>query len=109
MQNRRCSSIAISKLTRAALRLPLLRPAVAMFVLASATAAVAADAIQFVPEKKLWVIQAGDETYALGINERDELQTVYWGERLRTEDLAPAHSLSGWSSFEPTTAATPQE
>lgn len=109
MQNRRCSSVALHKLARAPQRSPLLGVVVAIFVLARATAAVAADAIQFVPEKKLWVMQAGDETYALGINERGELQTVYWGERLRSEDLASAHSQSGWSSFEPTTAATPQE
>lgn len=109
MRNNLCSSVALPDSAKAALRLPLLPGAIAAFVVASATAGVAADAIQFVPEKKVWVMQAGEETYALGINERDELQTVYWGERLRTDDFSPAHSLPGWSSFEPTTAATPQE
>ena len=69
----------------------------------------AADGIQFISDKKLWVVQAGDESYAFGVNERNELQSAYWGERLRTEDFAAVHSLPGWSSFESTTAATPQE
>ena len=79
-----------------------------MFVL-SATA-LAADAIRFYPEKKLWVLDAGEATYALGVNERGELQSMYWGERIRAEDLpAAVHSLPGWSSFDPSTSVTPQE
>ena len=68
-----------------------------------------AEQVQFIPNKKLWVLQAGDESYAFGVNERDELQSAYWGQRLPAEDFAPLHSLAGWSSFDPTTAATPQE
>lgn len=80
-----------------------------IFHAAFGSTAYAANAIQYIPDAKLWILQIGDETYAFGVNERDELQNAYWGERLRNEDFAPAHSLPGWSSFEPTTAATPQE
>ena len=70
----------------------------------------AQDAIRFYPEKKLWVLDAGEATYALGVNERGELQSMYWGERIRAEDLpAAVHSLPGWSSFDPSTSVTPQE
>ena len=82
---------------------------VLIFVPAVASTAFVTDAVQFLPDKKLWILQAGDETYAFGVNEREELQSEYWGERLPSEHFAVLHSLPGWSSFEPTTAATPQE
>jgi hypothetical protein len=41
----------------------------------SASTAFAADAIRLVPEKKIWVIAAGETTYAFGNNERGELQS----------------------------------
>jgi alpha-galactosidase len=67
------------------------------------------DAIRFLPAKQLWVITLGDATYAFGVNERRELQSVYWGATLPVEDLPEAHSLPGWSSFDPSTSVTPQE
>jgi hypothetical protein len=35
--------------------------------------------IQYFPERKVWVLQAGETTYAFGVNERGELQSIYWG------------------------------
>jgi alpha-galactosidase len=78
-------------------------------IFAVSAPALAADAIRFFSEKKLWVLDAGEATYALGVNERGELQSVYWGERVRAEDLPAVHSLPGRSSFDPSTSVTPQE
>ena len=72
-------------------------------------AAVSSEGIRFFPEKQLWVIDAGEATYALGVNERGELETVYWGGRVVPEDLQTAHSLPGWASFDLSTTTTPQE
>ena len=69
----------------------------------------AADPIIFIEKKKLWVLQGGEATYALGVNERGELQHLYWGKRMGTEDFSGAHSLPEWSSFDLSTATTPQE
>jgi alpha-galactosidase len=71
--------------------------------------ACAADPIVFVANQKLWVLQSGEATYAFGVNERGELQHLYWGKRLAVQDLAGAHSLPGWSSFDLSTTTTPQE
>ena len=53
----------------------------------------AADPIIFIEKKKLWVLQGGEATYALGVNERGELQHLYWGKRMGAEDFGGAHSL----------------
>ena len=71
--------------------------------------ACAADFIVFVEKQKLWVLQSGDATYAFGVNERGELQHLYWGRHLGAQDFTSAHSLSGWSSFDLSTTTTPQE
>ena len=69
----------------------------------------AADSITFIGQKKLWVLESGEATYALGVNERGELQHLYWGKRLDSEDLPRAHSLPDWASFDLSTTTTPQE
>jgi alpha-galactosidase len=35
-------------------------------------------------------IDAADISYALGVNEKGELQTLYWGKRLRPGDPIPS-------------------
>ena len=69
----------------------------------------AADPIIFIEKKKLWVLQGGEATYALGVNERGELQHLYWAKRMGAEDFGGAHSLPEWSSFDLSTATTTQE
>ena len=71
--------------------------------------ACAADSIVFLEKQKLWILQSGDATYAFGVNERGELQHLYWGKRLGTQDFTSAHSLPGWASFDLSTTTTPQE
>src|ERR1700730_10993718 len=40
-----------------------------------------------------------NSTYAFGVNERGELQTLYWGGRIGPHDsIPPAHSLPGWGA-----------
>jgi alpha-galactosidase len=66
-------------------------------------AAIAADtaSIQFLPEQKLWVLETERTSYVLGINERGELQHIYWGKKLaRHQDLIPARGRPEHASFD---------
>ena len=55
-------------------------------------------------------LDGGNSTYAFGVNERGELQTLYWGGRLEPHDkIPPAHSLIEWASFDSSYTTTPQE
>ena len=55
-------------------------------------------------------LDGGDSTYAFGVNERGELQTLYWGGRVGAHDsIPPAHSLPEWASFDSPYTTTPQE
>ena len=66
--------------------------------------------IRYVADRKLWHIEAGPVSYVLGVNEKSELQSIYWGKRLwREDDLAPAHSNPEWASFDNSGNTTPQE
>jgi alpha-galactosidase len=67
-------------------------------------------AVQYYPERKVWVLQAGETTYAMGVNERGELQSIYWGPRVtRDADFASAHSRPEVASFDLPSTTTPQE
>jgi alpha-galactosidase len=67
-------------------------------------------AVQYDPERKVWVLQAGEATYAMGVNERGELQSIYWGPRvMRDADFSSAHSRGEVASFDLSTTTTPQE
>src|SRR6059036_397743 len=55
-------------------------------------------------------LDGGRSTYAFGVNERGELQTLYWGGRLGPQDkIPPAHSFKEWASFDSSYTNTPQE
>ena len=55
-------------------------------------------------------LDGGDSTYAFGVNERGELQTLYWGGRVGAHDsIPPAHSLPEMASFDSPDTTTPQE
>ena len=55
-------------------------------------------------------IDAADISYVFGVNEKGELQAVYWGKRLQPGDpLTTPHASEGGSGFEPATNSTPQE
>src|SRR5271165_4119969 len=55
-------------------------------------------------------LDGGNCTYAFGVNERGELQTLFWGGRLAANDqIPPAHSFLEWASFDSSYTTTPQE
>ncbi|MBS1814536.1 MAG: alpha-galactosidase [Acidobacteria bacterium] len=92
--------------------LRLLSRALFVSVLASPFAAVAADktAASFDAEHKVFRLDGGHVSYVFGVNERGELQSVYWGGRLQAGDRFPmTHSVKGHTTFEATTSETPQE
>ncbi|HZY63952.1 MAG TPA: glycoside hydrolase family 36 N-terminal domain-containing protein, partial [Edaphobacter sp.] len=55
-------------------------------------------------------LDGGDVSYVFGVNERGELQSVYWGGRVQAGDrFAPVKSVKGISAFESSQSETPQE
>lgn len=69
-----------------------------------------ADSIRYLADKKVFVLDAGPVTYAMGVNDRNELQPLYFGEHLwRDQDFQSAHTLREWASFDRTSTTTPQE
>src|ERR1700734_1817676 len=61
----------------------------------------AAGSIQFNPQTKVFRIEGGDVSYVLGINEKKQVQSLYWGGRLNAEDsFATAISNAQASSFD---------
>ncbi|HEY4292173.1 alpha-galactosidase [Luteibacter sp.] len=59
---------------------------------------------------RVFRLDAGDVTYAMGVNADGALQTLYWGARLSQDDpLGPAAPAPERSSFDPAGSLTPQE
>src|ERR1700722_2565489 len=55
-------------------------------------------------------LDGGNSTYAFGVNERGELQPLYWGGRLSARDtVRSAHSFPEVASFDSPYTTTPQE
>ncbi len=70
----------------------------------------AQSSIQFSAEKKVWLLQAGEQSYAFGVNERGELQSLFWGGHVQNlADLKMARGLPERAAFDPSTTTTPQE
>lgn len=68
------------------------------------------SAIHYQADKKLWTLEAGEATYAFGVNERGELQSLYWGARIdQDKDLPQITSKRELASFDLSTNTTPQE
>ena len=64
-------------------------------------------AVRFSPQNRVFRIDAGEATYAFGVNEKNELQSIYWGGRLRDDDTIPspktAHEVASFDSPSTTT------
>jgi len=59
---------------------------------------------------EIFRLDGGNSTYAFGVNERGDLQPLYWGGRLGAHDsIAPAHSFPEMASFDSPATTTPQE
>ena len=55
-------------------------------------------------------LDGGNVTYAFGVNERGDLQPLYWGGRLGAHESIPApHSFPEMASFDSPATTTPQE
>ncbi|WP_263356460.1 alpha-galactosidase [Acidicapsa ligni] len=62
------------------------------------------------PFQAVFRLDGGDTTYAFGVNERGELQQIYWGGRIGASDtIAPPKSNPDWASFDSSYNNTPQE
>ncbi|WP_183809936.1 alpha-galactosidase [Tunturibacter empetritectus] len=67
-------------------------------------------AIRFDSRTQVFRIDAADMSYVLGINDKKQVQTLYWGKRLSAADnFAMAHSDPGMSSFDSSINTTRQE
>lgn len=70
----------------------------------------AAPAVRYDAEKHIFRIDGEATSYVLGVNERGQLQSLYWGGRLGPNDpVPPAVSGQGWASFDIPQATAPQE
>src|ERR1035438_9511611 len=59
---------------------------------------------------KIFRLDAGNVTYAFGVNARGELQQLYWGGRIAATDRIPAATPAReWASFDSSYTNTPQE
>jgi alpha-galactosidase len=57
--------------------------------------------VRYLTAVKLWVLETEHTSYVMGLNERNEVQNVYWGKRLlRDQDLAPARFGHEHASFD---------
>src|SRR5260370_25331079 len=66
--------------------------------------------IDFNRQTQVFRINAADMSYVMGINEKKQIQTLYWGKRLSVANpFVAAHSDSGVSSFDSPINTTPQE
>jgi alpha-galactosidase len=76
----------------------------------SASAEESASLIRYNAQTHVFRIDAADISYVFGVNEKGELQSLYWGQRLGADDPFPLpHSLAGNSSFDLPINASPQE
>jgi len=79
-------------------------------VLAPVSASAQNAAASFDSENKVFRLDGGGVSYVFGINERSELQPLYWGARLGDGDkYPPAHITGEHASFDLSTTTTPQE
>jgi alpha-galactosidase len=84
--------------------------AIAGFMSASTLIAQGSSDIHFDESSKVFRIDAGDVTYAFGINNGNALQPVYWGEKISSADKFPAPMTKPEvASFDSPTTTTPNE
>ncbi len=70
----------------------------------------AVGAVRYDSDTHVFTLSSPKVTYAFGVNERGELQSLYWGAGRAADDVVPAAKPdSGSSSFDPSSGSTPQE
>ncbi len=66
--------------------------------------------IRYNAQSHVFRIDAAGISYVFGVNEKGELQSLYWGQRVGADDPFPSpRSLPGRASFDSSVNATPQE
>ncbi len=65
--------------------------------------------VRFDEASRVFHIDAADMSYVLGINENQEVQTLYWGKRLQAGDTFSAAKSHPGRSFDLSNTVTPQE
>ena len=74
------------------------------------THALAQSRVRTVADREQWVLDAGESSYVVGINELHMPQTLYWGPGLpESAQLPKAHSASERASFDPSIGTTALE
>jgi alpha-galactosidase len=97
----------VSLLTRAVVGASLLLMAAPIFSQASA---VKPMKVGYDAAAHVFRLDGADVSYVLGVNEKGELQNLYWGKRLDAQDpFAAAKSPGGGSGFDPAVNLTPTE
>src|SRR6266567_6589323 len=90
-------------------------PDLLLLTLLTAGSAMAQNGVQAATQTmgqaaQVFRLDGGNATYAFGVNERGELQTLYWGGRIRARDsVGAAHSNPEAASFDSPYTTTPQE
>ncbi|MEO8736565.1 MAG: alpha-galactosidase [Edaphobacter sp.] len=75
-----------------------------------AMAQIDAPAIHFDAATHVFRIDAADMTYVLGINEHQQMQSLYWGKRLGASDsFPPSKAMPEAAAFDPPVSTTPHE
>jgi len=68
------------------------------------------ESIHYDAANRVFRLDAADVTYVVGINQQDQVQTLYWGKRLAsTDQFPPAVAEKGIASFDLPVNTTPQE
>ena len=66
--------------------------------------------IQYDAQTHVFRIDGGNSSYVFGVNNNQELQPLYWGARLTSNDtFSPAHPNGGNASFDLSGSSSPQE
>jgi alpha-galactosidase len=95
--------------TTTKLRLSLILPGAILFAIFAARLSFAQTAAS-PTAGPVFRLDGGNSTYAFGVNERAELQALYWGGRIGLHDPIPsAHSNPEMASFDSPYTTTPQE
>lgn len=83
---------------------------IGIMIPAGVNAQLSNPSIHFDQQTQVFHINAADMSYVLGINEKKQLQTLYWGKRLNPADsFASPHSARDLSGFDPSINTTQQE
>jgi alpha-galactosidase len=79
-------------------------------LVSSAVACAQPALVSFDSATKVFRLDGGGSSYVFGVNERGELQQLYWGGMLGATDSIPAaKAMREWASFDSSYTNTPQE